>query len=133
MGAHLNVQTPGNLEGLTGPRVCRDAYEQRSQHRKHVEKNSAVHEPMGTRSRQHILVGGDDLHAALDVDPVEGRGGGSGTRSGERGLQHGLAHAANSSLGASGKVDSLGSPAGDHEDAKTRRTLERHQSRLQPW
>ena len=95
---------------------------------------------MGTRSRQHSLVGGDDQHAALDVDPVEGRGGGSGTRSGERrsgtmstGLQHGHARIVFSSLGASWKVDSLGSPAGDHEDAKTRRTLERHQSRLQPW
>ena len=93
---------------------------------------------MGTRSHQHQLVGGDGQHAALDVDPVEGRGGGSGTRSGERrtgtmstGLQHGHAHAADSSLGTSGKADSFGSP-GDHEDAKTRRTLERHQSRLQP-
>ena len=48
------------------------------------------------------------------------------------GLQHGHAHTANSSLGISGKADSLGSPAGDHEGAKTRRILEGHLSRPQP-
>ena len=48
------------------------------------------------------------------------------------GLQHGLVHAANSSLDTSGKVDSFGSPAGDHDGAKTRRTLEGHLSRPQP-
>ena len=30
--------TPGGLEGVTGPRVCRDAYEQSAQHRKHTEE-----------------------------------------------------------------------------------------------
>ena len=37
-GTDLNVQMPGGLDGITGPRVHRDAYEQSEQHREHMEE-----------------------------------------------------------------------------------------------
>ena len=37
-GADLNVQLPGNVEGVSRPRVHRDASEQSAKHRKHMEE-----------------------------------------------------------------------------------------------
>ena len=34
----MNVQMPGGLDGITGPRFHKDAYEQSAQHRKHMEE-----------------------------------------------------------------------------------------------
>ena len=86
---------------------------------------------MGTRSHQHLLVGGDGKHAALDVDPVEGRGGAQEPGQEREGAaRRQLAHTASSSMCTSEMVDSFRSPAGDHEADKTRRTLEGHPSRL---
>ena len=82
---------------------------------------------------------GDGQHAALDVDPAEGRRRRAGARSREgrssatpTGLLYGHTHTANSSMGTSEKADSFKSPAGDCEAAKTRGSLEEYQGKVQP-